>query len=182
MSIYSHKLVLEREYIISLEENVIHLRDTVKNIGNTKSPVEILYHCNMGYPLLDENTKVTIPSSKIEPKNEISEAGVPHCLETEKPQKIWNEMCFYHTLSGQPDILIHNPKIKKCLKISFDTKELKYFAQWKMMGEYDYVMGFEPGNCLPSGRDVMRKKGLLEILNPGESKTFTLKFTFSEDC
>lgn len=182
MSIYTHKLVLEREYIIPYNENAIYLCDNVKNIGNTESPIEILYHCNMGYPLLDENAKVTIPSSKVEPKNEISKAGVKDCLRTETPKKEWNEMCFYHTLCGQPEIKIFNPKINKGLKIEFDTSELKYFAEWKMMGEYDYVMGFEPGNCLPSGRDVMRDMGTLETLKPGENKTFHLKFTFLEDC
>lgn len=44
------------------------------------------------------------------------------------------------------------------------------------MGEYDYVMGLEPGNCLPDGRNVMREKGILETLKPGEKKVFNLKF------
>lgn len=180
MSIYTHKLILEREYVVSRDENVIYLCDTVKNVGMTESPLEILYHCNMGYPLLDENARVLIPSLEVEPKNEYSKLGVPDCLKVEKPRKDWGEMCFYHKLSGTPEISIFNSKINKGLKIEFDTGELKCFAQWKMMGEYDYVMGFEPGNCLPSGRDVMRECGMLETLKPKESKTFHLKFTFTD--
>ena len=180
MSIYSQKLIMEREYVVSCKENVIYLTDTVKNVGFADSPIEILYHCNMGYPLLDENAKVNIPSLAVEAKNEISKPGVSSCLDVEKPKKEWNEMCFYHKLSGKPEISIFNPKIQKGLKIEFDTAELKCFAQWKMMGEYDYVMGFEPGNCLPAGRDVMRKMNMLEILKGGEQKTFHLKFTFTE--
>ena len=39
-------------------------------------------------------------------------------------------------------------------------------------------MGKEPGNCNPDGRDVMRDKGLLEFIKPGESKIQTLEFEF----
>ena len=69
-------------------------------------------------------------------------------------------------------------QIKKGLKIAYDTNELKYFTQWKMMGEYEYVMGLDPGNCTPGGRDVMRKKGMLEFIEPGKYKTQTLEFEF----
>ena len=37
------------------------------------------------------------------------------------------------------------------------------------------------GNTLPDGRDVMRAKGLLEMLAPGEKKTHSIKFTFTEE-
>ncbi len=180
-SLFSYQLILEREYVVSLEKNEILLKDTVKNIGSKTAPLEILYHCNMGYPLLDENAKITIPSSKVEPRNEHAKSGISNCLIAEKPQNGYEEMCFYHTLEGETTVSIFNPKINKGLRISYDTENLKYFTQWKMMGEYDYVMGLEPGNCLPDGRNVMREKGMLEFLNPGEEKTFSLKFEACEE-
>lgn len=63
----------------------------------------------------------------------------------------------------------------------FDVNELKYFTEWKMMGEYDYVLGLEPGNCTPDGRNVMRKIKTLEFLNAGESKVHNIKFRFTEE-
>lgn len=175
-AIFSHQLVLEREYIVSLEKNEIKLCDTVKNIGSKDCPLEILYHCNMGYPLLDENAEITIPSNEVLPRNDHARTGILDCLKVEKPKKDYEEMCFYHTLSGKTEVKIVNHNIKKGLKMSYDTNELKYFTQWKMMGEYDYVMGLEPGNCLPDGRNVMRENGILEILKPSEKKAFNLKF------
>lgn len=65
--------------------------------------------------------------------------------------------------------------------MSYDTDELPCFTQWKMMGEYEYVMGIEPGNCLPDGRAAMREKGILEFLKPGETKTHHLKFRCVEN-
>lgn len=175
---FSHKLILEREYVVSLEKNEISLIDKVKNIGSAQSPLEILYHCNMGYPLLSEDAEITIPSTKVVPRNDHAAEGLDTCLKVEKPQNGYEEMCFYHTLSGDTEVSIFNKTINKGLKMAFNADNLKCFTQWKMMGEGDYVMGLEPGNCLPDGRDVMRERGILEFLNAGEEKEFKLKFVF----
>lgn len=179
--LFGAKLILEREYIIPLDKNEIYMTDKIKNIGSAVSPIQLLYHCNMGYPLLDENVEISIPSTKITPRNAHAANGVNSCLKAEKPQKDYEEMCFYHELSGETEISIFNPKIKKGLKMFYDTSVLKCFTQWKMMGEYDYVMGLEPGNCYPDGRDVMREKEMLEFLNPDEEKVYSLKFEFTEE-
>lgn len=179
-ALFAHKLILEREYVCPIEENVIYMTDKIKNIGSEESPVELLYHCNIGYPLLSENAKVIIPSEEVIPRNEHAKTGLDKCIVMETPQKGYVEMCYYHKMSGTPTVSIYNDEINKGLNIFYDTKELKYFTEWKMMGEYDYVLGLEPGNCLPDGRDVMREKGILEFIKPGEEKVYHLKFEFIE--
>ena len=179
-ALFNHKLILEREYVCPLDKNEIIMTDRIKNIGSSESPLEVLYHCNMGYPLLSENANITIPSSEIIPRNEHSKKGMENCLVIEKPQKSYEEKCYYHTMSGEPCVSIFNKDIKKGLNIKYDTRELKYFTEWKMMGEYEYVLGLEPGNCLPDGRNVMREMGILEILKPDEEKVYHIKFEFKE--
>ena len=49
------------------------------------------------------------------------------------------------------------------------------------MGEYEYALGLEPGNCTPDGRDVLRKNGTLKFLQPDESAETRVKFTFVND-
>lgn len=179
-AVFSHKLLLEREYTVSLEKNEILLKDTIKNIGSDECPLEVLYHCNIGYPLLSEKSVLSIPSTEVTPRNEHSRTGIDTHSILEKPQNGYEEMCYYHTLHGKTEVSIYNPEIQKGLIISYDASNLKYFTQWKMMGEYDYVLGLEPGNCTPDGRDVMRKKGLLETIAPGTERVFEIKFTFTE--
>jgi len=180
-SLFSHRLLLEREYVCPIEENVIYLTDKIVNIGSEQTPLEVLYHCNMGYPLLSENAKVEVPAEKVIARDAHAQDGIEACLQMEKPQNSYQEKCYYHQMTGKPTVSIYNPDIRKGLKMSFDTEELKCFTEWKMMGEYDYVLGLEPGNCLPDGRDVMREKGILEFLNPGEEKIHHLKFEFTEE-
>jgi hypothetical protein len=42
-------------------------------------------------------------------------------------------------------------------------------------------MGLEPGNCYPDGRDVMREKGRLKFIAPGETKTYGVRLTMIEN-
>lgn len=177
---FAHKLILEREYVCPLDKNVIYMTDKIKNIGSEDTPLEVLYHCNMGYPLLSESAEVVIPASKVDPRDDHAKDGIENCLLMEKPQRGYQEMCFYHTLSGEPTVSIFNKEIGKGLNMSFDTNELKCFTEWKMMGEQEYVLGLEPGNCYPDGRNVMRETGMLEFLKPGEEKVHHLTFEFIE--
>ncbi|MBO5370959.1 MAG: aldose 1-epimerase family protein [Clostridia bacterium] len=177
---FAHQLILEREYICSLSKNEIVMNDVIKNVGSKETPFELLYHCNMGYPLLSENAKITIPSTEVAPRNDHAATGLDTCLVVESPQNGYEEMCFYHKLSGNTTVSIYNEDISKGVNLSYNTAELPFFTQWKMMGEREYVMGLEPGNCTPDGRNVMREKGLLQFLKSGETSSKTLTFEFVE--
>lgn len=127
---------------------------------------------------MDENAKLTISSDSVAPRD----ARAAEDLDT------WSKVIaaaawicrtvLLHQFDGeQGTAQIYNPKIAKGLRITFPTNELKSFTQWKMMGVHDYVMGLEPGNCNPDGRNIVREQGKLETLQPGEEKTFHVKVT-----
>lgn len=177
-ALFAHKLLLEREYICPLDKNAIYMTDKITNIGSKSAPLEVLYHCNMGYPLLSENARVTIPSTDVQPRNEHASEGLENCLIMEKPQSDYVEKCYYHKLESESCVSIFNDDIDKGVNIKYNADELPCFTEWKMMGEYEYVLGLEPGNCLPDGRDVMRERGMLEFLNPDEVKTHHITFEF----
>ena len=178
-SLFSHKLLLTREYECSLNKNEIILRDTVENIDFEETPYMILYHMNMGYPLLTEKSIVTINSKNITPRNEDAQKGLDSAVIMEKPQIGYIEQCFYHDmLSGFAKI--YNPDLKFGVSINYNTDELPYFTEWKLMKSAEYVLGLEPGNCTPDGRDVMRKEGKLKFLKPGEKKAQTIIIKIEE--
>ena len=180
-ALFAPCLVLERHYCIPLFENELYITDTVTNIGSTDSPLQMLYHFNVGYPLLDENTVLSIPAESVTPRNDHAAMGLADCLKMEKPQRGYEEMCYYHKMSGIAEVSVTNPTLGRGFTMSYDTASLPYFTEWKMMGENDYVLGVEPGNTLPDGRDVMRARGELEILRAGESKQHHIQFTFREE-
>ena len=172
-SLFGHKLLLTREFECPVGGDEIKMTDTVRNICDEETPYMILYHFNMGYPLLSEKSKVSVKSKGVMPRNERANEGLNDALTMEKPQSGFLEQCYYYDMEeGYAEI--YNPDIDTKLSLSYDTKELPFFTEWKMMGKGEYVLGLEPGNCHPDGRDVMRKQGRLAFLKAGEEKTQTI--------
>lgn len=184
-AVFGRKMLLNRKYTISKTENLVTIEDKIENAGSTIAPCMLLYHFNMGYPLLSENAKVYIPNTDAKARNAHSEKGFDKKLVMEKPQNDYVEMCFFYDVKekdGMAHVGIYNPDISKGMKMSFDKSSLDCFTQWKMMGEGEYVLGLEPGNCTPDGRDVMRKEGMLKFLEPqaNYNTKIELRFTQSE--
>ncbi len=96
----------------------------------------------------------------------------------------YQECCYYYDAKAQDGIAragIYSPSINKGVVLSYDKRQLPCFVEWKMMGKNDYVLGLEPDNCTPDGRDVLRKNGTLRFLEPNESGTTAVEFTFVRD-
>ena len=178
--LFGRKLRLNRTIACGKFENRFTLTDTVENLADTETPLMVLYHMNMGYPLLSENAILDIPSVDVQPRTPHSAKGLADWAKLQPPTAGYMEECFYHTFQGEGRATIYNPDIRKELTISFDPTNLDYFTQWKMMGCRDYALGLEPGNCHPDGRDVMRKQGKLKFLAPGASLTYSFTVTLKE--
>lgn len=172
-TIFGRKLRLFREISISTEKNSFAICDTIENTGDRVEPVEILYHMNMGYPLLDEDSVITIPSIEVKPRDAHAAEDIANWMHMERPTAGYRERCYCHRFAdnkGRAEI--YQPKADIRLTITFDASELDGFVEWKMMGVRDYVLGLECGNCYPDGRDVMRSTGMLKFLEPGQRKTY----------
>ena len=174
--IFGRKLRLIRKIVVSEEENSFEIKDTIENTGDKVEPFEILYHMNMGYPLLDEESVVTIPSSNVTARDQHAADNINNWARMEKPQAGYQECCYYHQFADEKGFAsITQPKSGITLSIEFDAKELDGFVEWKMMGVRDYVLGLECGNCLPDGRNVMRQTGMLKFLEPGQKKSYSVR-------
>lgn len=178
--IFARKLHLSRVITVSKNESRFTVTDTVENQGDTESPVMLLYHMNMGYPLLSERSVVDISSTEVKPRNEHAAKDLDTWANMLPPTPGFEEQCYFHSFDREGQASIYNPDIRKGLTIKFDTAQLDHFTQWKMMGVHDYVLGLEPGNCTPDGRDVIRRQGKLKYLEPGESKTYQVSITLFE--
>ncbi len=180
-SLFGRQLVLNRTYTFSYTENKVVLKDSVTNLSDTASPYMIMYHCNMGYPLVKEGTVINIPNRGVSPRNERSKRDIDKALVLENPQPNYEECCYYYDVidnNGVAKVSIYNPEEKIGVSIVYNKKELPFFTQWKLMSRGDYVIGLEPANCTPDGRDVMRKNGTLQFLETNETKSNTLEFEF----
>lgn len=175
---YAPKLVLTRTLSVSRQKNELTLTDRVRNAGDSVSPLMMLYHINLGYPLLSETAQVYIPSRRVVPRDFRAAEGLAEWSRMAPPQAGFAEQCYFHEFDGPGEAGVYNPVLGKGVSIRFDGGELPKFTQWKMLGCGEYVLGLEPGNCLPNGRADARARGELQFLPPGEERSFTLAMEF----
>ena len=81
-SLFGRKLTMTRTIACGLSSNKIRISDKIANRGSETSPLMLLYHVNIGYPLLDETSDLRIPSTEVIPRDarakEASASG-PEC-------------------------------------------------------------------------------------------------------
>lgn len=171
--IFGTKLALHRIITVSLTDNIVKIEDTVCNEGSQDEPLMLLYHINIGHPLLSETTQLEINSSKVLPRDDRAAEDLDTWNQMLAPAANFVEQCYYHSFTEPTArVTVTNDSIAKGLELSFDTSHFPEFTEWKMMGEHDYVLGIEPCTNTLEGRGGVRQSGRLHYLKPGETKTF----------
>ena len=182
--IFGRKFALKRKYFLSYSENSFKMFDSVTNEGDSKEPFCLLYHCNMGYPLLSENSIVRFPNTKIWATSDNAKENIDTALSMETPQSGYAERCYFFDAAtdgnGMVNTGIFNPDIDAGLVMTYRKEQLPCLTEWKMMGKKDYVLGIEPGNVCPSPRSKMRENGVLPFLNSEETYNSEITFSFTD--
>lgn len=179
--LFQEQIHLDRVYRVVLGRPEIEIRDTVRNLYDVPVPLMVLYHFNVGYPLVREGAQLHVPSQAIIPRDEAAHAG----------HATWNiygnavpgyaEQVFYHHVKqrdGLSRVLLSNGDMG--LRLEWDTGSAPYFTQWKNLRQGIYISGIEPGNCLPEGQNAARAHGRLDMLQPGEQRDFTCRLHILE--
>ncbi len=182
--LFGARLTLQRSIRCVRGEDRIHITDTVVNHGFRREPLAMLYHFNIGYPLLSEQSIVHIPSLKVEPRDEHAASDLANWRVIRAPEENFQEMCYYHTVQEEADGLrtvgIDNPTEGIGMRISFRSALLDRVVQWRMFGCGDYVMGLEPGSCTLAGASDAIANGSMKYIDPQSSVTNELTVSFTE--
>jgi hypothetical protein len=181
---FGNKLRMEREIVSVLGQNKITITDRITNFGNKLSPYTILYHMNLGYPLLDEDAELIIDPVKSIPRDDSAASGIKEFKKFCKPTADFREQVFDHVMSsddnGNAIATIQNARLGIALSIKFKTAQLPYMVQWKMMGQGEYVLGLEPCNIPGKNRRMLKEENILPLLKPGESSSNTIVIEVTE--
>lgn len=179
--VFGENLELNRSITADLGGSVLRLVDRVTNRGFVPAAHMILYHVNIGWPLLDAGAILDIPSAHVQARDADAEVGLSTWANLGEPTPGQREQVFIHRFGweGLVAVSLENPGIGIGLTIHFDTRVLPCLYQWKLLGEGTYVVGLEPANC-PNvfGRASARAAGDLPILAPQESVEYEISFEF----
>lgn len=170
---FGENLVLTRRLTTVMGSSELILRDTIENRGFRPEPCMLLYHINLGWPLVDDGAVLEAPPHPVEPQTDHAAKGLDAWTRITPPVPGMAEEVFYHTLpadeQGMACMRLKNPRLGLSFTVTYRVAELPWMIQWKMMGEGEYVLGLEPANCFPEGQERFARRGLLRHLEPGES-------------
>lgn len=178
--LFGENMVLKRTIESEYGSKTVTVRDVITNFAFRDEVLMLLYHCNFGYPLLDEGAEIISPTKSVTPRDENSRAGVDSWHTMPAPVDNQPEQVFIHDLAqdeqGNTFAGIINRRLNLGVKISFNKRNLPQFFQWKSAASGDYVIGLEPANSSVYGRLAQKKLGLHK-LSPGQSEVNELQFT-----
>ena len=178
--LHAENISLSRTISCNLGDRSFTLKDIVKNEGMYDHHLMLLYHVNLGYPLLDADSRVIINS-----KGATATDGTPSADQDFRichaPVRRAVQRGYSHDLAADKKGLVRvalvNDRLGLGLALEYEKAKLPKFNQWKMLSTGEYVMGLEPGTCLPISREELERRGEVLIINSRE--TYEIFITFS---
>ena len=182
------KLRLTVEYQIPFAGTTITWTDRVLNYGGTPVDIQMLYHTNLGRPLLDVGSQLLAPVNQVTRWEgnppDVDGSTWPHY---EGPQAGKPQECYYLDLrgdqAGNTQVLLHNAQGDAGASLKFNTNQLPCFTQWKneVAVADGYVTGLEPALNFPHTRTREVEEGRCQHLGPGEEWQATVQLDWHRD-
>jgi galactose mutarotase-like enzyme len=181
-SVLGENLVLRRRITVDVGSTELSVEDSVTNEGYADTPHMILYHANLGWPLVEDGAELVVPSTHVEPRDDDAKGGLTTWATVHPPVPGMREQVFLHRFPTDDDVTasITNRRLGLAAELRFHSSQLPVLYQWKLLAEGTYVVGLEPANCaVVSGRSAARAAGELPVLEPGERRDYALTFAFA---
>ena len=175
-AVFGEELTLRRRIEARVGESRFTLHDEVVNTGHTRVSHMLLYHCNVGYPVLDAGAELLVASRRT-----TTDYGVP--VEGYRvmpgPVRDATEACFEHEIVAEPAGTVPVAVVNHARGLGvyqvFRASQLPYHTVWRMPGEGTYALGLEPSTNRDAGRDDARQRGELHWLEPGAQRRYDLE-------
>jgi hypothetical protein len=169
------KLRLETIITTSIGSTDLKIDDRVENFGGTPAEMQLLYHVNIGEPVLRPGDQLVAPVKAIHKRDnpavdqhtDWDVYGLPIAGQAEE--------CFYMELFSdnncRSEVLLKGADGSRGTSLSYGAKTLPCFSLWKNMvhSADGYVTGLEPGTNYPNTRTHEAENGRVVKLDPSET-------------
>ena len=136
-------LVLHRKIFAEIGGDSISIVDRLTNETYRDENYCLLYHVNLGYPLIDDGAKILADVTECLPRTDWAAKNISTAYEISVPMPNMEETCYYLSLQN-PEVSLVNEKLGKKFTVSYSGDTLPNFLAWKNMTSGDYAVGLEP--------------------------------------
>lgn len=173
--LFGRNLVLRRTVESRAGSDSVTVTDVLQNRGTREEDYCLLYHVNVGYPMLDEGAYLLDDAAEVVPRTNWAAEHIKDRCEMTAPVPNQEEMCYFLRLKT-PKVTLCNPKLGRKFTLAWSGDTLPHFVEWKSMASGDYALGLEPCTTELDDRFHYSK------LPAGEKVTFSIKITASDCC
>lgn len=142
-TLFGENFVMKRKISSEIGGDSVTLEDTLVNEGYKDEEYCLLYHVNVGYPMLDDGAKVIADVGNYTPRTAWAKQNETTMYEMSAAEPNQEETCYFLKLR-RPEISLVNEKIGKKFTVSYSGDALPHFVEWKSMASGDYALGLEP--------------------------------------
>ena len=167
-AIFGENLVMKRRIFSAIGEGSLTVEDTLINEGFTSAEYALLYHINIGYPMLDEGGEIKGNIKSITPRTPYAKECIDEALKITAPAVAREEMCYYLDVADGC-IALENSRINKTFKVTYSKESLPEFLEWKAETSGDFALGLEPATTR------LDENLSFKTLKSGEKKSFKIK-------
>ena len=170
------------------ERRTISLCDQVTNLGATDCSMQLLYHINLGPPILNPGAELVLPVKQKAPRDLEAARDGSEWSHYAAPVAGYRERVHFFELFGdsknQTMVLLKNGDSNHGVSLRYDITQLPCFAQWKHTGHFDdgYVTGLEPATNFPNPRSFEAAHNRVVPLAAGQSRQFDLCLEYHPDA
>ena len=171
VAVFGEQLVLYRRIEADLGGNALRITDTVTNTGATACPHMMLYHCNVGFPVVDDGAELIYPAGR---GVCVSDACDPDYRTLAAPRADFVEECYEHDMAAgrrrhgqRRGASIVPPGSASTSGTS--AAVLPHHITWRQLGAGTYVVAMEPSTNRDAGRLDARERGELQLPGPGRA-------------
>ncbi len=156
----------------------VEVFDEVKNCSDLPATMQLLYHINVGSPILSEGSEIIVDASRVSARDARAAEGLAEWQKCLGPTVGYAEQVYFlKTKPGdnnRSEAALVNFKTNLGFSVEFETTTLPYLTVWKnTASEQDgYVVGLEPATGFPNIRSVEEEQGRLVAIEAGETKSF----------
>jgi hypothetical protein len=175
-----HALRLTTSLTVRADRPRISWCDTVRNISERPATMQLLYHVNLGPPLLSPGAEVVAAVEELAPRDAAAAADIPAWNRYDAPRAGRGEEVHLARLkpdaNGRATAMLVAPGGSRAAALSWTAATLPCFTLWKNQGGLadGYVTGLEPGTNFPNPRSFEETQGRVVPLAPSAGATFDL--------
>jgi len=178
-----HQLRMKSSVTLAPGENRVRIVDEVTNFSARPGEVELLYHINVGRPLLEAGAQVVAPVKTVVPRSFRAAEGIDSWQHYGPPTPGFAEQVYLCDLAADAaqwtGVLLKNAAGSRGFGLRFRRDTLPCFTLWKNTGAASdgYVTGLEPGVNFPNTRSYEARHDRVKKLAPGETVRFALELS-----